>query len=242
MEPVPHSTHVPPHVPCAASRLCRFGPREVPGGRAFSSVATLACDVRYAPFSSRPWRSRTPESLDAEREASLGLTQALAPCIVLARYPKALIDVVVTVLEADGGEDAAALLAASLALADAGIEMLDVPVAATVASVGRAVAASGGGGRLVVDPDASELHASSFSCLVVLLPRIGTIVRAVHSGEAAPADFVRCTSLAMDACLAVFSVAREALAASVRRRGAGPTAAASIGRAPAAAAAAIAGS
>ena len=198
---------------------CRYGPREIPGGRTFSSKATLACDVRYAPFSSRPWRSRALENFDTEREASLNLTHSLSACILLDRYPKALIDIVVTVLEADGGDDAAVLLAASLSLADAGIQMIDVPVAATVACLSAPGTVGGANARFVIDPDEAELAACSFSCLVVLLPRIGTIVRAIHSGEAEPAGFVRCTTLAMDACLAVFNVTRAALVDSVRRRG-----------------------
>ena len=64
------------------------------------------------------------------------MEQALAPAVRLDLYPKSTIDVVVTVLEADGNVSslAASLLGASLALADAGVEMVDLVVATTVVS------------------------------------------------------------------------------------------------------------
>lgn len=172
--------------------------------------------MRYAPFATRPRRERTPETMDADRQASLGLERALAPCALLHRYPKAVIDVAVVVLEADGGEDAACLLAAALALIDAGVEMLDVPAAATVACVRQPGAAD----RLLVDPDAGELARAAYSSHVVVLPRVGTVMRAVHSGEAEPAAFVRCITVAFDACLTQFDVAKGALVAAARRRAA----------------------
>ncbi len=48
------------------------------------------------------------------------------------RYPKALIDVYVMVLEEGGSSLATAITAAAAALADAGIEMVDMVIGATV--------------------------------------------------------------------------------------------------------------
>lgn len=57
--------------------------------------------------------------------------QSLLPAIQLELFPKSSIDVFITVIENDGLENcvACASLAASTALADAGIEMLGMVVA-----------------------------------------------------------------------------------------------------------------
>lgn len=64
---------------------------------------------------------------DAEdRSIAVLVQQALTPAVRLELLPKSTIDIFVTVIESDGSEGcvAAASVAASAALADAGIEML----------------------------------------------------------------------------------------------------------------------
>ncbi len=57
---------------------------------------------------------------------------ALEPAVRLETFPKAFVDVYCLVLEADGGELPAAICAASMALANAGIAMNDLVAACTV--------------------------------------------------------------------------------------------------------------
>jgi len=54
------------------------------------------------------------------------MSEALSVAIRLEKYPKSSIDIFVIVLQDDGGAFAAAINCASLALADAGIEMFDL--------------------------------------------------------------------------------------------------------------------
>jgi hypothetical protein len=86
----------------------------------------------------------------------------------VARFPRAVVEVHCLVLEAGGGSEldrgaeVAAIVGASLALADAGIEMLDLCAAANVAGVRPAAGAALGEdgaapARLLVDPTAAEL-------------------------------------------------------------------------------------
>lgn len=72
------------------------------------------------------------------------IEKALSPVVLLDRFPKAVVDVYVEVMEAGGSELAAAVTTACLALADAGIEMTDLVAAAALVRGGR-----GGGGILV---------------------------------------------------------------------------------------------
>ena len=63
---------------------------------------------------------------DAEdRTLAMGIHQALVPSLRLELFPKSTIDVFLTIIEADGIEGcvASGTVAASTALADAGIEM-----------------------------------------------------------------------------------------------------------------------
>jgi ribonuclease PH len=66
------------------------------------------------------------------RQAEQFLHDALSAVLLLDRYPKAVFDVSVLVLEAAGSVLSAAVMAAGLAAADAAVEMRCVLTAATV--------------------------------------------------------------------------------------------------------------
>lgn len=71
---------------------------------------------------------------DAEdRSIAVQIQQALTPAVRLELLPKSMLDIFLTVIENDGSEGciAAGSVAASVALADAGIEMLGLVAACT---------------------------------------------------------------------------------------------------------------
>jgi len=78
---------------------------------------------------------KSPAPSRREVELSLILRQALEPSIFLEYYPKTIIDVFIQVLCADGGTRCAAVTAASLALADAGISMRDLVCGVAVGKI-----------------------------------------------------------------------------------------------------------
>ena len=98
-----------------------YGPRQSSRFQGYSDHGHLACDVRYTPFA-HPHRHVDRHTLAEKRFAS-NLAKALTPAVHLESFPKSTVDVFVSVLEADGNELAVAVAAASLALADAGVEM-----------------------------------------------------------------------------------------------------------------------
>jgi ribonuclease PH len=69
-----------------------------------------------------------------EKELASCLAAALEPSVDLSKLPKSVVDIYILILEAGGGEAGAAATAASLALADAGIEMFDLVAACSVVS------------------------------------------------------------------------------------------------------------
>mmetsp|Transcript_21475 Transcript_21475/g.44665 ORF Transcript_21475/g.44665 Transcript_21475/m.44665 type:complete len:310 (+) Transcript_21475:181-1110(+) len=66
-----------------------------------------------------------------ERELEYFVRDALSSCILLERYPRCVIQVVIQIVQADGGALGTSLNCAVLALMDAGVAMRGVPVAST---------------------------------------------------------------------------------------------------------------
>ncbi|KAI0562362.1 exosome component 6 Mtr3 [Gracilaria domingensis] len=112
------------------------GPR--PSSSNYTIHGTIHCDVRWAQFSGRQAASNRQGEIvsEEEREFSTSLQRTLAAVVRLENYPKSRIDVSAFVLEDSGGGFAAVITAASLALADAGVEMTDVVAGSTVAMMG----------------------------------------------------------------------------------------------------------
>jgi hypothetical protein len=74
---------------------------------------------------------------DAEdRAVAVQVQQALTPAVRLELFPKSTIDIFLSIIETDGFEScvAAAIIAASTALADGGIEMLGLVAACAAVS------------------------------------------------------------------------------------------------------------
>lgn len=70
-----------------------------------------------------------------EKELASMVHSALIGVVMLETFPKAVVDIHVTVLESDGSLGSVVIQAASLALIDAGIEVRDVVSACTVVRV-----------------------------------------------------------------------------------------------------------
>ena len=70
-----------------------------------------------------------------ERELAAQLDTALTPAVQLHTFPKSVVDVCCMVLESGGSELAVSTCAASLALADAGIQLQDLVAACSVVSL-----------------------------------------------------------------------------------------------------------
>lgn len=112
-----------------------YGPREcIPRHDQSPYRAVIKCRYNMAPFCSLEEHNRSGPSRRS-RELSKVITEAFENVIIAEAYPKTQIDVYIEVLQSDGGTRCAALTAASVALADAGIPMKDLPVAVAVGKV-----------------------------------------------------------------------------------------------------------
>jgi len=149
-----------------------YGPRDLLRTREYSASGKLSCEFKYAPFACKNRRSYIQD--DEERELSVAITQALSHAVRLDQYPKSLIDIYITVLENDGSDLAAAITCASMALADAGIEMYDLVAGCTMVEVG---------GQVVLDPTVEELQGSNHALTIAYMPAFDEVSGVVQSGE-----------------------------------------------------------
>jgi len=107
-----------------------FDPREVPNKIGYCVQGELFCEFKFAPFSHR---KRKLHQQDAEeKEYSLILQRALEPAVCLQEFPNFQVDIYAVVLDNGGSALAAAIMAASLALANAGVPMFGLVTASTV--------------------------------------------------------------------------------------------------------------
>src|SRR3990167_1759775 len=123
-----------------------YGPREcLPKHLANPYKAIVRYNYRMATFSV-PGR-KNPKPARREIEISKVSGEALERAIFLEKFPNTAINVEVEIVDSNAGSRVAALTAASVALADAGIPMRDM-VCGT--GVGKA------GGKIIVDLDKNE--------------------------------------------------------------------------------------
>jgi len=118
-----------------------YGPREVvPRFMANPKQGILRCHYTMMPFSGsgeriKPGRSRRSQ------EISMVMEQALAPVVDLSAFPNSVVDIFVELPQTDAGTRCAAISAASIALADAGIPMKDLVSSVAVGQVDGTVLA-----------------------------------------------------------------------------------------------------
>lgn len=106
-----------------------FDPREIPKQNKFNTQGELYCDFKFSPFACVRRRPPMPDS--DEKSLARALHRALMPAVCRQEFPNFQVDIFVNVLEDDGSALAAAITAAGLALADAGIPMYDIVTATT---------------------------------------------------------------------------------------------------------------
>jgi len=118
------------------------GDAAVAGGDFNDGASTMGENAKNPSTSSTPSTMMKsvpvppPPGLGAtERELEYYLRDALSSCILLERYPRCVIQVVIQIVQADGCVLGSAVNCAVLALMDAGVAMGGLPVAVTCVAV-----------------------------------------------------------------------------------------------------------
>ncbi|XP_073328422.1 exosome complex component MTR3 [Pagrus major] len=193
---------------------CVYGPRETERkDETDMKCGRLTTDMRFAPFSCLERGSWIQGSQD--KDFSLMLHESLQPAVCLHKYPRSQIEVNVMVLENSGSVLAHAVTCASLALADAGIEMYDLVLGCSIRQDGASY---------VVDPTYREENSCSSvssenqgGLTVAFLPSLNQISGLQSDGEMAEETLTAGVRTCIEGCYKLYPVIQKALARAVRK-------------------------
>ncbi|XP_034390775.1 exosome complex component MTR3 [Cyclopterus lumpus] len=189
---------------------CVYGPRETERkDETDMKCGRLIADMRFAPFSCRERGSWIQGS--QEKDLSLMLHESLQPAVCLHKYPRSQIEVNVMVLENSGSILAHAVTCASLALADAGIEMYDLVLGCSMRQDGTSY---------MVDPSYVEESGCSDNqggLTVAFLPSLNQISGLQSDGEMAEETLTAGVRTCIEGCYKLYPVIQQALSKAVRR-------------------------
>jgi exosome complex component RRP41 len=178
-----------------------YGPKEVhPKHQVLPDRALVRTRYHMAPFSVDERKNPAPSR--REIEISKVIREALEPAIVAEDYPRTAIEVWVEVLQSDGGSRVAGITAASLALADAGINMRDLVVGCSCGLVE---------GRVVADLDDTEDKEGSGDMPVAIMPNLNQVTLLQVDGIYSKEQFKQAFELAIQKGKEVYAMQREAL-------------------------------
>lgn len=178
-----------------------YGPREVhPKHMALPDRCVLRCRYHMSPFSTDTRKNPAPSR--REVEISKVMRESLEPALMLEDYPRAAIDVYVEVLQSDGGSRCAGITAASVALADAGINMKDLVAACAAGKVDE---------KIVLDINDTEDKEGGADMPVAYMPRLDQVTLLQLDGRLTPDQFSECLDKAVEGCKMVYEIQRQAI-------------------------------
>jgi exosome complex component RRP41 len=152
------------------------------------------------PFSTDTRKNPAPSR--REVEISKVMRESLEPALILEDYPRAAIDLFVEVLQADGGSRCAGITAASIALADAGINMRDIVSACAAGKIDN---------KIVLDINDTEDKEGGADMPVAYMPHLEQVTLLQLDGILTPEQFNECLDKAIGGCNMVYEIQRQAL-------------------------------
>lgn len=178
-----------------------YGPKEVhPKHMALSDRSVLRCRYHMAPFSVDERKNPAPSR--REIEISKIIREALEPAVILEDYPRTAIDVYIEVLQSDGGSRCAGICAASVALADAGVNMRDLVAAC---------AAGKASDTIVLDINDAEDKEGQADMPIAYLPNLNQVTLMQVDGVLSREEYKKCLDVALQGCKKVYQLQKEAL-------------------------------
>ncbi len=178
-----------------------YGPREIhPKHLTLPDRAILRTRYHMVPYSTDERKSPAPTR--REIELSKVIREALESVIFVELYPRTTIDVFIEVIQADAGTRTAGIMAASLALADAGIPMRDLVAAVAVGKVD---------GQIVLDINQLEDEYGEADMPVAMMPSLGKIVLLQLNGVLTEEEFKQALQLAKKGIMKLYEYEQQAL-------------------------------
>ncbi len=181
-----------------------YGPRELyPKFLQDPKKGIIRCHYSMMPFSGSGERIR-PGGNRRSQEISMVMDAALAPVIDLSAFPNAVVDVFVDLPQTDAGTRCAAISAAAIALADAGIPMKDMVSSVAVGQVDGTVVAD-----LCYDEEAYDAIVSDIP--VAMTHNTKEITLLQMDGEISKADLIKALELARKVTEEIYQLQVKAL-------------------------------
>lgn len=178
-----------------------YGPKEVhPKHSALPDRSLLRCRYHMSPFSTDERKNPAPSR--REIEISKVIREALQPSLMLEDYPRTAIDVYVEILQSDGGSRCASICAASVALADAGINMRDLVVGCAAGKVA---------GQVVLDVDDTEDKEGQADLPIAIMPNTNQVTLLQLDGQLNDEEFTKAFNWALEGCKKIYQLQRQAL-------------------------------
>jgi len=182
-----------------------YGPRQT-SKMEFSERGKLNCEFKHMSFACEKRRNYQQDK--EEKEFSTLMDQALEVSVMLDKYPKSVVDIFVTIIQADGSVLSSAITCASMALADAGVEMFDLVASCTVATVS---------GQVVLDPTSAEEVQQTSSITIAYMPSLNEVTQLVQSGVLEHSNAKEAMDLCIDGCSKLYTIMRENLIHSAKQ-------------------------
>ena len=178
-----------------------YGPREVhPRHLQQNTKAIVQTKYNMAAFSvderKRPGLDRRSQ------EISKVISEAFESVIFAEEFPRTSIDIYIEVLQANAGTRCAGVVAASVALADAGIPMVDLLPAVAVGKVA---------GRIALDLKKEEDNFGEADLPMALVPQSGRLVLLQMEGHMTRDELRESLTLGVSGCRQIYAKMQEAL-------------------------------
>ena len=182
-----------------------YGPRNLhPKFLQDPQKGILRCSYNMMPFSSSGERVR-PGGSRRSKEISLVTQKALLPVLNLDEYPNSVVDVFIELPQTEAGSRCAGICAASMALADAGLDMKDLVSAVSFGKVDD---------KLVVDLDYSEESYPDGPVAdipIAMLPNSGKISLLQMDGEVKKEELMKLIEMSKKVLMDIYEVQKKAL-------------------------------
>ncbi|KAF8201807.1 ribosomal protein S5 domain 2-type protein [Pholiota molesta] len=178
-----------------------YGPRQSKN-TSFHEKGRLNVEVKFAPYSCQKRRSPMHDAED--RSIAMAIHQALMSSVRLETFPKATIDIFVTIIETDGIEGcvAAGSIAASTALAHAGIEVIGLVMSCSAAVMGS---------EIWLDPTDEESCSSNGTLVLSCMPALTSVTSIWQKGRMEPSQVLACMEACQNRCNDIHAVVAQAL-------------------------------
>ncbi len=182
-----------------------YGPRNLhPRFMQDPTTGILRCNYSMMPWSGSGDRVR-PGPSRRSKEISMVTQKALLPVLDLDAYPNTVVDVFIEMTNTDAGTRCAGICAASIALADAGLEMRDMVTALSVGKVDD---------KMVVDLDyAEEAHPEGdvADIPIAMIPSTGEISLLQMDGKVSPDELMTALREVRETFVRVAVIQRQAV-------------------------------